>query len=109
MQIKTLFSWFGGDKKIAQDNYLTEREMWFHDEECSSSTPKYMRESIRYMYPDGCSDTVNAIEESRNLTHEKSFLFGTQGDDLSTYDNVFIDRINSFRNPYHLMQQQQQL
>ncbi|CAO0797355.1 unnamed protein product [Mucor circinelloides] len=109
MQIKTLFSWFGGDKKIAQDNYLTEREMWFPDEECSSSTPKYMRESIRYMYPDGCSDTVNAIEESRNLTHEKSFLFGTQGDDLSTYDNVFIDRINSFRNPYHLMQQQQQL
>lgn len=109
MQIKTLFSWFGDDKKIAQDDYLTEREMWFHDEECSSSTPRYTRESIHYMNPDGRPDTVNTTKESRNPSHEKSFLFGTQGDDLSTYPNNLINRLNSFRNPYHLMQQQQQL
>ncbi|KAL7330027.1 hypothetical protein PS15p_205025 [Mucor circinelloides] len=109
MQIKTLFSWFGDDKKIAQDDYLTEREMWFHNEECSSSTPRYTRESIHYMNPDGRPDTVNTTKESRNPSHEKSFLFGTQGDDLSTYPNNLINRLNSFRNPYHLMQQQQQL
>ncbi|KAK4514637.1 uncharacterized protein ATC70_002238 [Mucor velutinosus] len=93
MQIKTLFSWFVGDDKVANDHYLREREQWFGEAEWLSSPPKCTKQHTVQDDNVGLPEAVETIKKYRNPSDSNTFLHAKQTG-LSAYGHTLVNRLN---------------